>query len=191
MNSSTVRRSSQIKGTSGENVEIKADVLDEETKTAAINNVEDEEKKAALENANIYDFGVLVDGESLTAGGNTFDASVVVTLPYTLKDGESAEGIVVYYVKEDGTIEEIVADYFEQDGQGYVRFTTDHFSYYAVAHVETPAMRCARGEHEYTITVKVVDATCLASGITRLKELAAPAHMPSLNAVSILPSDPT
>ena len=156
----------QIKDTSGTKVEIKADVLNEEAKATAISNVEDEKQKAALENADIYDFGVLVDDQSLTAGGNTFDASVVVTLPYTLKDGEVAEGIVVYYVKDDGMIEKVVADYFEQDGQGYVRFTTDHFSYYAVAHEETPAMRCARGEHDYTITAKVVDATCAASGYT-------------------------
>jgi hypothetical protein len=37
--------------------------------------------------------------------------------------------------------------------------------------------------------IRIMRSTCLASGMTRLKELAAPAHIPCLKAVSKSPSE--
>ena len=68
-----------------------------------------EEQRARLENEEIYDFGILVGDQSI---GN-FEATVTVTIPYTLKDGEDAEGIQIWYVKDNGEIETVTAVYNE------------------------------------------------------------------------------
>ncbi|MBE6633136.1 MAG: hypothetical protein E7620_02195 [Ruminococcaceae bacterium] len=153
---------SQLKGDDNANVEINADVVTEESKKDLITTAPNltEEQKERLENVDIYDFGVTVNSNKLSS----FEAAVTVTMPYVLKDGEDPEGILIWYVKDDGTVEEVKAVYNEATQE--VVFSVEHFSFYAVAYQETQAMRCRRGVHDYQKTDITVEATCTHFGYT-------------------------
>ena len=71
---------------------------------------------------------------SISFGSNRSfgNGTVTVTIPYVLAEGKDPDNLVVYYVAEDGTVEEIPCTYSE----GYVTFSTDHFSVYAVMYEE-------------------------------------------------------
>ena len=71
---------------------------------------------------------------SISFGPNkAFGGIVTVTVPYVLAEGKDPDNLVVYYVAEDGAVEEIPCTYSE----GYVTFSTDHFSVYAVMYGES------------------------------------------------------
>ena len=53
-----------------------------------------------------------------------------MTLPYTLKDGEKAEDVTVWYLASDGTMTEIPCTYDAKTG--LATFTVTHFSEYVV-----------------------------------------------------------
>ena len=74
---------------------------------------------------------------SISFGSNRSfgNGTVTVTIPYVLAEGKDPDNLVVYYVAEDGTVEEIPCTYSE----GYVTFSTDHFSVYAVMYGEPPS----------------------------------------------------
>ena len=139
----------------GSDVAISADVLDSSAKNDAMSKVEDEEQKAALENAPIYDFTVKVDNEIFS---DNFAEPVLITVKYDRGEND-AEGIVIYYLAENGEIEAIT-DVVYNELTGEVSFYVNHFSYYAVAYSETPEMSCRRGNHEFKETGEVVEATC-------------------------------
>ncbi len=79
----------------------------------------------------VYEFTILAGDTEITAFG---DGAVEVSIPYALQDGETAEGLVVWYLADDNTIEKIPCTYSD----GILKFTTKHFSLYVVAY-ETPA----------------------------------------------------
>ena len=64
---------------------------------------------------------------------NFGNGTVTVTIPYVLAEWKDPNGLFVYYVAEDGAVEEIPCTYSE----GYVTFSTDHFSVYAVMYGES------------------------------------------------------
>ena len=64
--------------------------------------------------------------------------SATVSVSYTLKSGQNARGIVVWYVANDGTLTEIPAAY----ANGTVTFTTTHFSDYVIAYDAARAAAC-------------------------------------------------
>lgn len=61
--------------------------------------------------------------------------TATVTLPYALADGQQAEGVVVWYVDDNGGTTPCDTSYNE--AEGLVTFTTPHFSKYAIAYDET------------------------------------------------------
>lgn len=70
---------------------------------------------------------------SVKAGDKTitnFSKPVEVSIPYTLKAGEDKNNITVFYVKADGTLENVAGTYDEATKS--VIFTTKHFSMYVV-----------------------------------------------------------
>lgn len=150
--------------TSGSDVAVSAGILDEEVKSEAINKIADEEQKAILENSNIYDFTVKVDGATFS---QNFDSKVAITLNYDNGDGDE-DGIVIYYLAENGEIETITDVVYNPETKE-VTFFVSHFSYYAVAYRETQAMRCNRGVHEFVKTDRVVAPTCHSFGYTVYK----------------------
>ena len=61
------------------------------------------------------------NGKVTFAGKN-----VTVTLPYVLKDGESASDVKVFYIDDSNVVHEVVATY--DANAKNVTFSTDHFS---------------------------------------------------------------
>ncbi len=75
----------------------------------------------------VIDLSVMSGGKLISdfAGG-----SATASIPYTLAEGESSDGIVVWYLADDGTLMPVECNY--QDGR--ITFTTDHFSQYVLAY---------------------------------------------------------
>lgn len=63
------------------------------------------------------------------------EGNATVTLPYTLSEGQQAEGIVVWYLAEDGSVTVCETSYNARTGQ--VTFVTPHFSRYVIAYDES------------------------------------------------------
>jgi hypothetical protein len=82
--------------------------------------------------------GKLVYSLAVSSGSKTisnFGGSVTVTLPYTLKDGETADKVTVWYLAGDGTMTEIPCTY--DAAKELATFKATHFSLYVVG-VDTP-----------------------------------------------------
>ena len=82
----------------------------------------------------------------LTVGGQRISdfkgGSATVKIPYTLKDGQTAQGLVVWYVANDGTKTQVPATY---DGKNVV-FTVPHFSNYVIAYDAEKAAACPQDD---------------------------------------------
>ena len=88
-----------------------------------------EEQKKAVGDRPVYDINIKAGNENVTSfNGKT----ITVSLPYTLKAGEDPENIVVYYVKDDGSLEKVNCTY--KDGK--VTFETNHLSKYVIGYEE-------------------------------------------------------
>ena len=153
---------SQLTGTEGANVSISADVVGDDSKKGVLEGATNltQEQKERLETVDIFDFGVLVGDQPL----KQFESKVTVTMPYELKKDEDPEGVLIWYVANDGTIEEVPAKYDPETKT--VTFEVEHFSFYAVAYRETQEMKCKRGDHKYEPTLTVVPPTCANYGYT-------------------------
>jgi hypothetical protein len=81
--------------------------------------------------AAVYDFELLLDGQPV----GKFDAGeVTVEVPYSLRPGETADKIVIYYVSESGELE-LVKNARYNPATGTVKFSPKHFSKYFPAYV--------------------------------------------------------
>lgn len=103
------------------------------------------EQLEQVKDSPVYNF-TINDGAIYDFGENNF---VTITLPYTLAEGEDVDSIAIWYIGETG-LESIKATYnVDANGNGYVTFKTNHFSYYTVTRL-TPAERCALYGHSYS-----------------------------------------
>lgn len=73
----------------------------------------------------VVDVNVYVNGTKTSTFHN---GKIHVSVPYTLKSGENADSITVWFIKDDGTIEPKSGTY----SNGKVEFTTDHLSQYLI-----------------------------------------------------------
>ncbi|WP_409968706.1 S-layer homology domain-containing protein [Bengtsoniella intestinalis] len=88
-----------------------------------------ETQQAVVGDSPVFDLSVTVDGDYVTH----FDGGLItVSVPYELADGETGDGVVVWYLDDAGNLDIMFASY--DDDTGLVTFTTTHFSYYVVAH---------------------------------------------------------
>ena len=97
----------------------------------------------------VLDAYLTANGKRITDfnGGNA-----TVKVPYTLKEGQTAQGLVVWYVAADGTRTQVPASY---DGKNVV-FTVPHFSNYVIAYDAEKAKECPK------------DSTCPMAAFTDL-----------------------
>lgn len=79
----------------------------------------------------VYDFFVAAGDKKISTFGG---GSVSVSIPYTLKSGENANAIVVYYLDDSGDAQAVQGAYHKSTGT--VDFTASHFSQYAVGYHE-------------------------------------------------------
>ncbi len=114
-----------------------------------------DEIASQIGNNPVYDFSITADGEKVSE----FSGEITISLPYTLGEGEDADLIDVWFIAEDGTVTSQKGTY----SNGFVTFTTDHFSYYTVTRL-TPAQRCEKYGHSET--ARVIAPTCEEDGYT-------------------------
>ncbi len=79
----------------------------------------------------VYDITIASGGSSISSfsGG-----AITVSLPYTLKDGEDPSGVTVWYLSDDGQLQQVACAYDPETG--LAAFTTDHLSCYVVGYAE-------------------------------------------------------
>ena len=101
-----------------------------ETVSFAVNDARDkltEEQKQAVGNNPVFEINIHADDQKVTSfNGKT----ITISLPYELKEGEDPNNIVIYHLKDDGTIEKMKCVY--HDGQ--VSFETNHLSMFFIAY---------------------------------------------------------
>ncbi len=142
------------------NVSISASTLKAAAKEQAIRDAQlSEEDLLLLGNNPIYSFTVTTDEELDTLGG-----TATVRIKYTLEEGQNPDEIVVWYLA-DGKLEAVPATYsLDANGEGYITFTTTHFSCYAPAQL-SPAEYCYAFGHSKT-NLRTVEPTCTVGGYT-------------------------
>ena len=104
---------------------INDDSLTIEIKRVNINALNDKQKKKVNEN----DVIVNVTASNSKGSVHELDGKVTVTFDYVLPEGKSANDLVVWYLKDDGTLEKTLSATYKN---GKVSFETDHFSLFMV-----------------------------------------------------------
>lgn len=87
----------------------------------------EEEIKEKVGDRPLYDFTVLVNGIEVSDFGG---GVVTVTVPYTLKEGENKNSIVVYHITDGGEFVKVEGRYVDELES--VVFTTTHFSMFTL-----------------------------------------------------------
>ena len=117
-----------------------------------------EEQKGQIGDNPVYDF-TLTDG---TGNVTSFEGEITISLPYTPRDGDDVDCIDVWFIADDGTVTVQKGTY----SNGFVTFTTNHFSYYTVTQL-TAKERCEHYGHIWETISK--DATCYSNGYSMEK----------------------
>ncbi len=138
---------------SGSDVAISAGTLAGDEREQAISDANlSPEQESLLGSKEIYNFTVTTNENVSILGG-----TATIRIPYEL-NGEDPDHIIVWYI-ENGKLTGVPATYAD----GYVTFTTTHFSYY-VATTIAPEQLCeALHQHDLT-NVHTVLPTCTESG---------------------------
>ncbi len=99
---------------------------DAELKITELSDSEKENMKEIVGNSPVY---AVTFGTNTDFGGE----KAALTVPYTLKEGQSPDNLEVWYISDGKAAEKFDADY---NRDGYVTFSTGHFSDYAVMYIE-------------------------------------------------------
>ncbi len=98
---------------------------DAELKITELSDSEKENMKEIVGNSPVY---AVTFGTNTDFGGE----KAALTVPYTPKEGQSPDNLEVWYIADGKAAEKFDADYRD----GYVTFSTGHFSDYAVMYIE-------------------------------------------------------
>ncbi|MDO4532042.1 MAG: S-layer homology domain-containing protein, partial [Bacillota bacterium] len=120
-----------------------ADALDEQAEQAngaditlsilSFEDVKPNSKQAeAVQNRPVYDISLVSDGKNISDIGG----EIIIDVPYELQKGEHPEGLVVWYVDENGNKERCETKYHAKEKR--VSWKTDHLSLYMIGY-EAPA----------------------------------------------------
>ncbi|MBP1924794.1 hypothetical protein J2Z76_000647 [Sedimentibacter acidaminivorans] len=87
------------------------------------------DQQAKVGDKNVYDLTVISGGKLISNfnGGNVY-----VSIPYELKEGETADNLTVWYMADDGSLTEIKCTYDTKTKS--VAFVVDHFSKYIIGY---------------------------------------------------------
>ncbi|MDR1204616.1 MAG: S-layer homology domain-containing protein, partial [Peptococcaceae bacterium] len=86
-------------------------------------------QQAAVGNAPVYDISLTGNSQYITSFGGGL---VTIALPYTLKPGEQAAGVTIWYLDDLGNVQKMDAMYDARTQT--VIFTTDHLSKYFITY---------------------------------------------------------
>lgn len=111
-----------------------------------------------MADAKVLDAYMTADGKRISdfEGG-----SATVSVPYALKDGQNAKGVVAWYVAEDGKKTEVPCTY---DGKT-ANITVSHFSNYVIAYDAEKVQKDAEDVKAAEDTAKVLDALPAAADV--------------------------
>lgn len=84
------------------------------------------EQKKASGNNTVYDFNAFVGDTKISS----FNSSVEIAVPYTLKKNENPECVTVFFLNDKGELENVIGVY--DAATKTVKFATAHFSKYVV-----------------------------------------------------------
>lgn len=91
-----------------------------------------ESAKTLIGNYPAFRLSIVAGNTPVTRFGNESSGGrAAVSLPYTPKDNEDTDCLSVYYVGNDGTLEKMDDARYDAETKS-VRFTTDHFSLFAI-----------------------------------------------------------
>ncbi len=131
-------------------VTLSAAKVDKTTLTAA--------EQAAVGDNQVYEFTALAGTTSVTS----FSKPVEITVPYTLKSGETGDNITVFFINAQGQLENVVGSY--DQATGTVTFSTSHFSRYIVK--ENKVTFSDLGKHEWArLNVESMAAKGIITGV--------------------------
>lgn len=101
--------------------------------------------QTSLQDRPLYDLVISSNNKNITTFG---DGKLIASLPYTLKENEKAENVVIYHVDETGKLNLIIdSKYIASEKR--VEFTTTHLSYYAVGYVEKAEQEKVTKEYNF------------------------------------------
>jgi hypothetical protein len=106
---------------SGSTVTISLGTVDKTTLTT--------DQQKAVGTSTVFDIAVLSGNTHITSFSGS---SLSISLPYTLKEGESASGVTIWYLSDDGKLERMTCTYDMKTG--LATFTTTHLSNYVVGY---------------------------------------------------------
>lgn len=140
-----------IAGAAAGNVNITASTVEAATLSAEIQQV--------VGDRPIYNF-------SVTSGDKTisqFGGNVKVAVPYTPQPGEDTSAIVIYYINAEGK-SEMVSNCAYDTATGTIKFTTTHFSTYAVGYNKV-TFKDVTADAAYSKAVCFIAARGITTGI--------------------------
>jgi hypothetical protein len=105
----------------GETVAIAVEAVDAKSLTA--------EQQRLIGDGAVFDISITSDGRPISSFGGK---SVTISLPYTLKNGETPEGVIVWYLSDEGKLTRMTCTY--DNTAGLATFTTAHLSNYVIGY---------------------------------------------------------
>ncbi|MDD4564343.1 MAG: S-layer homology domain-containing protein [Eubacteriales bacterium] len=142
-----------LSGEAGGNIKITAVKLE----AADIQNLS-EEVKAEIGDRPVYDFSIMNGSRNIAE----FDGKITITIPYTASHQEIGEGLVVYFLKDDGSLEVVRNCIYDSEAKT-MTFTTRHFSKYALGYkalnFTDTVSHWAKNEIAYLAAREIVNGT--------------------------------
>ena len=89
----------------------------------------DEETRAEIGEKPVFDFSIMSGSKTISE----FGGKVTITVPYTATERELANGLVVYYINDQGGLE-IIKNCIYDEKSKTMTFATQHFSRYAIGY---------------------------------------------------------
>ena len=124
-------------------------------KSVKTSGLTDEQKKALgdkLASAIVVDVNILANGAKITDFGG---GKLTISVPYTPKEGEDTSKLTVWYVKDDGTIENM-GGHYDAVNKCFV-FETTHLSQYALLTDPNPFTDVAGNAYYYNAVLWALD----------------------------------
>ncbi|MEN6314626.1 MAG: YDG domain-containing protein [Clostridiaceae bacterium] len=127
---------SAMSRSAGENINLKMEALDHTELSDAV--------REAVGDRPVFDFTITSGDKTISSFGG---GNVTVSIPYTLKEGEDPDAIVVYYIDDAGNLTPVHSRYNTETGAAV--FTVTHFSRYAIGYNKTTFYDVSKGAWYY------------------------------------------